>query len=100
LIEQAFEAKLSALLAQFDEETTPEAQDQATRWLWTHNNDRPNMAIGGITAAINLDITDKSPIFFGCRVYWPNSVATAVVLGSIGGFLVRVGVRYGICDLG
>lgn len=24
-------------------------QDHATQWLWTYNNDRPNMAIGGIT---------------------------------------------------
>jgi putative transposase len=26
-----------------------EAQDAATRWLWTYNNERPNMALGGIT---------------------------------------------------
>ena len=26
-----------------------EVQEQATRWLWTYNNDRPNMAIGGVT---------------------------------------------------
>ena len=26
-----------------------EVQEQATRWLWTYNNDRPNMAIGGMT---------------------------------------------------
>jgi putative transposase len=25
------------------------AQEEATKWLWTYNNDRPNMAIGGIT---------------------------------------------------
>ena len=30
-------------------ETIGEAQQQATQWLWTYNNDRPNMAIGGIT---------------------------------------------------
>ena len=24
-------------------------QESATRWLWTYNNDRPNMALGGIT---------------------------------------------------
>jgi putative transposase len=30
-------------------ETIKEVQDHATRWLWTYNNDRPNMAIGGIT---------------------------------------------------
>lgn len=26
-----------------------EIQDFANRWLWTYNNDRPNMALGGIT---------------------------------------------------
>ena len=30
-------------------ETIQEVQDQATRWLWTYNNERPNMGIGGIT---------------------------------------------------
>jgi len=31
-----------------------EAQEQATNWLWTYNNDRPNMGIGGITPAMKL----------------------------------------------
>ncbi len=35
-------------------ETIEEAQDQATQWLWTDNNDRPNMAISGITPARKL----------------------------------------------
>ena len=35
-------------------ETIEEAQDQATKWLWTYNNDRPNMAICGITPAMKL----------------------------------------------
>lgn len=26
-----------------------DVQDAATKWLWTYNNERPNMAIGGIT---------------------------------------------------
>ncbi|WP_211563403.1 integrase core domain-containing protein [Magnetovibrio blakemorei] len=26
-----------------------EVQDAATKWLWTYNNERPNMAIGGLT---------------------------------------------------
>jgi hypothetical protein len=34
--------------------TVPEAQDFATQWLWTYNNDRPNMAIGGIAPAKKL----------------------------------------------
>ena len=32
-----------------------EAQSSATQWLWTYNNDRPNMAIGGITPAQKLE---------------------------------------------
>jgi len=31
-----------------------EVQDAATRWLWTYNNERPNMALGGITPAMKL----------------------------------------------
>ena len=31
-----------------------EAQETATKWLWTYNNERHNMAIGGITPAMNL----------------------------------------------
>jgi len=32
-----------------------EAQISATQWLWTYNNGRPNMAIGGITFAQKLE---------------------------------------------
>jgi putative transposase len=31
-----------------------EAQQFATQWLWTYNNERPNMGIGGITPAQKL----------------------------------------------
>ena len=31
--------------------TIKEVQDYATDWLWTYNNDRPNMGLGGITPA-------------------------------------------------
>lgn len=41
-------------LAQNIFESTVEAQEQATEWRWTYNNDRPNMSIGGITPARNL----------------------------------------------
>lgn len=36
-----------------------EAQEQATNWLWTYNNDRPNTGIGGIggiTPALKLKL--------------------------------------------
>ncbi|MEG3620374.1 IS3 family transposase, partial [Magnetovibrio sp. PR-2] len=36
-------------LNQYIFETIEEVQEAATAWLWTYNNDRPNMAIGGIT---------------------------------------------------
>ena len=32
-----------------------EVQDYATQWLWTYNNDRPNMGIGGVTPAMKLN---------------------------------------------
>jgi len=35
-------------------ESIEEAQDYATQWLWTYNNERPNMGIGGITPAQKL----------------------------------------------
>ncbi|EEW24298.1 integrase core domain-containing protein [Rhodobacter ferrooxidans] len=41
-------------LDQYIIETIKEDQDQATQWLWTYNNDRPKMGIGGITPARKL----------------------------------------------
>jgi putative transposase len=32
-----------------------EVQDYATQWLWTYNNDRPNMGIGGVTPTMKLN---------------------------------------------
>jgi putative transposase len=36
-------------LAQTCFNSISEVQDCATKWLWTYNNERPNMALGGIT---------------------------------------------------
>lgn len=36
-------------LGRYHFETIEEVQDHATRWLWTYNNERPNMGIGGMT---------------------------------------------------
>jgi len=36
-------------LAQYLFDSIADVQDYATRWLWTYNNERPNMALGGIT---------------------------------------------------
>ena len=41
-------------LDQYIIESIEEAQDHATQWLWTYNNDRPNRGIGGITPAMKL----------------------------------------------
>jgi len=32
-------------------------QDSATRWIWTYNHERPNMALGGITPMQWLALT-------------------------------------------
>lgn len=36
-------------LAQLLFDSINEVQESATRWLWTYNHERPNMALGGIT---------------------------------------------------
>ena len=36
-------------LAQLLFESIEQVQESATRWLWTYNHERPNMALGGIT---------------------------------------------------
>jgi putative transposase len=40
--------------------TIEEAQLTATKWLWTYNNERPNMGIGGITPIMKLNQTKLS----------------------------------------
>lgn len=35
-------------------DTIEQVQDKATRWLWTYNHERPNMALGGVTPAMKL----------------------------------------------
>ncbi len=31
-----------------------QAQEEATRWLWHYNNERPNIALGGITPIMKM----------------------------------------------
>jgi putative transposase len=40
--------------------TIEEAQLTATKWLWTYNNERPNMGIDGITPIMKLNQTKHS----------------------------------------
>ncbi len=35
-------------------DTISDVQEAATQWLWTYNNERPNMALGGFTPAQRL----------------------------------------------
>lgn len=37
-------------------EEIEQVQDAATSWLWTYNNERPNMALGGITPSQKLSM--------------------------------------------
>ena len=43
-------------LDQYIIENIEEAQHHATQWLWTYNNERPNMGIGGMTPAQKLKL--------------------------------------------
>jgi putative transposase len=43
-------------LNQYLFETIGEVQEFATKWLWTYNNRRPNMGLGGLTPAQKLAI--------------------------------------------
>ena len=38
-----------ALTGHYLFESIAEVQEHATRWIWTYNHERPNMALGGIT---------------------------------------------------
>lgn len=42
-------------LGRYHFNTIEEVQDHATRWLWTYNNERPNMGIGGVTPIQKLN---------------------------------------------
>ena len=41
-------------LNQYIFKTIQEVKEFATKWLWVYNNERPNMAIGGITPKMKL----------------------------------------------
>ena len=41
-------------LNQYLFESVEEMREFATQWLWSYNNERPNMGIGGITPAMKL----------------------------------------------
>lgn len=41
-------------LSQWLFDSIADVQESATRWLWTYNNEHPNMALGGITPMMKL----------------------------------------------
>jgi len=43
-------------LGQYLFSSIEEVQDRATSWLWFYNNERPNMALGGITPIMKLEL--------------------------------------------
>ena len=43
-------------LNQYIFDSISSVQDYATRWLWTYNNERPNMGLGGITPKQKLEL--------------------------------------------
>lgn len=45
----------SEWLGRYHFEPIEQVQDHATKWLWTYNNERPNMGIGGITPTQKLN---------------------------------------------
>ena len=53
-IERLNRAVRGEWFSQYIFETIQEAQDQATVWLRTYNNERANMGISGITPAMKL----------------------------------------------
>jgi len=46
-------------LSQYIYQDIEELQSRATQWLWTYNNERPNMGIGGITPIQKLKLTQR-----------------------------------------
>lgn len=46
-------------LSQYIYRDIDELQSRATQWLWTYNNERPNMGIGGITPIQKLKLSQR-----------------------------------------
>ncbi len=69
-------------LSQYHFETLDQVRDYATRWLWTYNNERPNLGIGGIIpTAIRIDPFDVPKLFTGkagleaqCKTHWSRGI--------------------------
>jgi len=53
--------------------TIEEAQLTTTQWLWIYNNERPNMALGGITPAVKLAEAFKLQLSLKMGNYPANS---------------------------
>ena len=44
-------------LTQYEFDMLAMVQDFATQWMWTYNNERPDKALGGVTAKQRLAMT-------------------------------------------
>jgi len=42
-------------LAQYIFDSIQDVQEHATKWLWSYNNERPNMALGGVPPKQRLE---------------------------------------------
>lgn len=49
--------KVALALVLFKHLPFAEVQDYATKWLWSYNHERPNMALGDITPKQKLTMT-------------------------------------------
>jgi putative transposase len=57
--------RIGTARTQYHFDTLAEVQGYATRWMWSYNHERPNMALGGITTkqrlAMAASFSSKSP---------------------------------------
>jgi hypothetical protein len=50
-------------LSQYCWSSIEEVQDFATQWMWSHNHDRPKMALGGFTPKQHLAMLHNCSTF-------------------------------------
>ena len=48
-------------LSQYEWKDLEHVQDHATRWMWSYNHERPNMALGGFTPKQRLAMAASVP---------------------------------------
>ena len=76
-------------------ESIAEVQDHATRWLWTYNNERPNMGLGGITPMQKLALDAYSLLTIVAKADKHYSIGHLRYLGA-GHFKIEVTSSWGL----